>query len=373
MIWADNDGRLASSGWLVTDAFGQGLQRYWVSGGAVATGRLVDPGAEGSGWWAYATPAGWVVRGAWAAADGTVYLADNDGRLAGGDAGGWVVSAAYGQGMQRYWVDPATHGCVPGYSEAGWDHYTTDDGYILRGKETYGTGVLLADNNGLLATGADMIVTDIYDGDGPHRYFLTVLDSDTGMVGAKVGYFTFQGSEYLGLKRYGYLIINDYAYANDRWYYADKDARLTVRSSATLSAIDRYIDLALSYAADDSHGYDQEYRWGPDYDCSSFVVTMLQDAGFDTAWATYTGNLRSALESVGWQWCAMGTTLRRGDILLNETHHVSMYVEDDTLVMASSNEFHGATGGATGDQTGREIYVRNYYDYPWNGILRLAI
>ena len=26
-------------------------------------------------------------------------------------------------------------------------------------------------------------------------------------------------------------------------------------------------------AADNSHGYDQANRWGPDYDCSSAVIT----------------------------------------------------------------------------------------------------
>ncbi len=30
---------------------------------------------------------------------------------------------------------------------------------------------------------------------------------------------------------------------------------------------------AVSVAKDDSHGYDQGRRWGPDYDCSSLVIT----------------------------------------------------------------------------------------------------
>ncbi|MBM6817731.1 hypothetical protein H6A23_11340, partial [Olsenella uli] len=59
-----------------------------------------------------------------------VYLADNDGRLAGP---GWVVSDAYGQGLQRYWVDADAHAAVEGYSEDGWAHYTTEEGYVLRG------------------------------------------------------------------------------------------------------------------------------------------------------------------------------------------------------------------------------------------------
>ena len=29
-------------------------------------------------------------------------------------------------------------------------------------------------------------------------------------------------------------------------------------------------------ATDDSHGYDQSARWGPDYDCSSAVITAWE-------------------------------------------------------------------------------------------------
>ena len=33
-------------------------------------------------------------------------------------------------------------------------------------------------------------------------------------------------------------------------------------------------------ANDNAHGYAQDERWGPDYDCSSFVITALRQAGF---------------------------------------------------------------------------------------------
>ena len=32
-------------------------------------------------------------------------------------------------------------------------------------------------------------------------------------------------------------------------------------------------------AKDNSHGYDQIHRWGPDYDCSSAVITSWEIAG----------------------------------------------------------------------------------------------
>ena len=91
--------RLASS-WIVTadspDGGGDGLQRYWVGAdGYLARGRLIT--SDEAGYWAYATAAGCVARGRYTASTGDVYLADNDGRLAGP---GWVVGD-YGDGLQR--------------------------------------------------------------------------------------------------------------------------------------------------------------------------------------------------------------------------------------------------------------------------------
>ena len=42
------------------------------------------------------------------------------------------------------------------------------------------------------------------------------------------------------------------------------------------------------------------------------------------------------------------------------------------LVQASINEYGTVTGGQTGDQTGREIYTRGYYNYPWDCVLRYS-
>ena len=39
-------------------------------------------------------------------------------------------------------------------------------------------------------------------------------------------------------------------------------------------------------------------------------------------------------------------------------------------MQASINEYGAVTGGQTGDQTGREIYTRGYYNYPWDCVLR---
>lgn len=141
---------------------------------------------------------------------------------------------------------------------------------------------------------------------------------------------------------------------------------------------DEAVRLALKIANDPAHGYDQGNRWGPDYDCSSFIISVWQDVGvpLKTAGASYTGNMRSAALSVGFRDVnaqvnrQTGAGLQLGDILLNERSHVAMFVGNGNLVHASINEFNGITGGKPGDQTGREICVRSYYNSPWDFVLR---
>ena len=101
------------------------------------------------------------------------------------------------------------------------------------------------------------------------------------------------------------------------------------------------------------------------------IVHGLREAGLETGWATYTGNMRSSLTSYDFVWISDPSELQRGDILLNETYHTAIYLGNGMLANASGNEFGAATGGEPGDQTGREIWIRSYYDYPWNGVLRL--
>ena len=57
-----------------------------------------------------------------------------------------------------------------------------------------------------------------------------------------------------------------------------------------------------------------------------------------------------------------------GDILLNHASHVAIYVGDGRVVHARSSE--GNT--QPGDQSGNEIRVQSYWNYPWNVILRYS-
>ena len=133
-----------------------------------------------------------------------------------------------------------------------------------------------------------------------------------------------------------------------------------------------------AWAADSSHGYDQANRWGPDYDCSSAVISAWELAGVPvkTNGATYTGNMRGVFLRCGFEDVtasidlATGAGLQRGDVLLNILHHTAMYCGNGMEVEASINENGGVTGGMSGDQTGREFLVRPYRNYPWNCVLR---
>ncbi|MCH3968146.1 MAG: NlpC/P60 family protein [Atopobiaceae bacterium] len=357
---ADNDGRLATSeGWHVSSAYGQGLQRYYVT--AAKHGCVT--GYSAAGWAHYTTSAGYVLRGH--LTSGTVtYLADNDGRLATSE--GWHVSSAYGQGLQRYYVTAAKHGCVTGLSTAGYGHYTTSEGYVLRGKYGWNGYGLLADNDGRLETTSGWVVTGKYDGGTLQRYYM--VNASGNIKGSKLGYFTVGSTPYYGLYDALYVSRNGTFYGNGHVYQTNNDGVGTLAPRSYV--ISYYVNWALGIASDDSHGYDQENRWGPDYDCSSLVISALDAAGIDTNGATYTGNMRSCLTAAGFVWLSAGTSLQYGDILLNECRHTAIYIQDGMIVQASGNENGGVTGGKTGDQTGREILTRTYYSYPWDGILR---
>lgn len=151
---------------------------------------------------------------------------------------------------------------------------------------------------------------------------------------------------------------------------------------------DKKVEKAVTFMEDkaknNEHGYDQKYRWAEkgDYDCSSLVITAFEQAGFlvkTQHHATYTGNMKQAFLKCGFKDIknkaniTTGKGLKRGDILLNEAHHVAVYCGNGYIVQASINEKGTAMGGKPGDQTGQEINIshyKNYYRGGWNSVLR---
>lgn len=160
--------------------------------------------------------------------------------------------------------------------------------------------------------------------------------------------------------------------------YADNTEKEGIAMTKTEKAI-RQME---TWAKDDSHGYDQDYRWGEkgDYDCSSAVIQAWQNAGVPvkSGGATYTGDMKNVFLKNGFKDITAsvnrgtGTGLKRGDVLLNEAHHVAMYCGAGKEVEASINEKGTAHGGQPGDQTGKEFLIRSYRNYPWHCILRYA-
>lgn len=145
-----------------------------------------------------------------------------------------------------------------------------------------------------------------------------------------------------------------------------------------MGKIEKATQWMINLANNPKHGYDQDNRWGPDYDCSSAVISAWQAAGVPvkSKGASYTGNMKSVFLSCGFKDVhssinlSNGSGLKRGDVLLNTITHTAMYIGNGQIVHASINENGTTTGGKTGDQTGKEICIRSYYNKNWDCVLR---
>lgn len=123
-----------------------------------------------------------------------------------------------------------------------------------------------------------------------------------------------------------------------------------------------YIRWAIDTANDDTHGYSMTSRYGPDYDCSSFVSYALRNSGWYSNFPVCsTHNLRQSLIDAGWEaypfnyanYLNGSLELQPGDILLAERAgigHTEIYLSGQTTIGAHSNY-----DGRTGDSSGREI------------------
>lgn len=140
-----------------------------------------------------------------------------------------------------------------------------------------------------------------------------------------------------------------------------------------MTVIESAVQWAIQTANDNSHGYSQVNRWGnPDYDCSSFVITAYRQAGLSLSGATYTGNMRSAFLADGFvdvtMQCGLssGYGVQAGDVLLNYSAHTCIAIGDGKVANCRTDEGHPQGG----DQSGNEIRIQNYWNFPWNCILR---
>lgn len=137
----------------------------------------------------------------------------------------------------------------------------------------------------------------------------------------------------------------------------------------------------LDTAVDQRHGYSQQNRWGPDYDCSSAVITAYEQAGVPvkSSGATYTGDMVAPFLANGFidvtSQCNLttGAGIEPSDVLINEygrgtsgNGHAAMYAGNGKIVHARGQSYGSSQ---TGDQ-GTEFAVTDYRNYPWDRILR---
>ena len=304
---ADNDGRLEGAGWCVTDAYDGGMQRYYVDASthAAATGFFE---ADGSSYYGDHAK-GFVVRGVTPCAEG-ILLSDNDGRLVTGE--GWLVSAVYSGGLERYWLKRT----ADGFSVALVGFFTGSDervyfshassGAVARGKTEYGAGILLSDNDGVLVENIakeGWLVTGLYDAGALQRY--RIDKSCEGHLGAHVGVFSVDGSFFYGLPSAGYLMRNTTGVADGRWCSADNEGKLAYFERKAVRLSDgtyQWIDDSGRINQNDAMARLMEaahsvlgvpYVWLGKYpqdggmDCASFTYWCYQQLGITINFETY--------------------------------------------------------------------------------------
>ena len=139
---------------------------------------------------------------------------------------------------------------------------------------------------------------------------------------------------------------------------------------------------AIDTANDNSHGYDNTKgsRGGtPDYACSSFVGAAYKFAGVDlpAPETIYTASMNKIFTPKGFKKITSGINfktgkgLELGDILVNPGKHTEIYVGNGKLAGARGNANSGKPeNGKAGDQSGSEIAVSAYWNYPWSFVLR---
>ncbi len=138
--------------------------------------------------------------------------------------------------------------------------------------------------------------------------------------------------------------------------------------------------IAIKICKDDSHGYNNtpgERLGNPDYACSSFVAACYRKAGVPVPANSYTASMKRFWKPYGFKDVAdsvdfkTGEGLKVGDVLVAPSKHTEIVVKKNhRLAGARGNPRGGATNGKPGDQTGREISVRAYYDDGWTQCLR---
>ena len=143
------------------------------------------------------------------------------------------------------------------------------------------------------------------------------------------------------------------------------------------SVVNRACAFMLDICMDDSHGYNLEHGWGPEYNCSALVATCYRVAGCDMPIHS-TADMPDVLPQYGFTDVTSmvdlntGAGLEKGDILwmrhpTGGMGHTELYVGSDMMAGA-----HGLGHNDTipGDQDGNEISVVPFFSYHWERVFR---
>ena len=111
------------------------------------------------------------------------------------------------------------------------------------------------------------------------------------------------------------------------------------------------------------HGYSQENRYGPDYDCSSSIMTSLKMGGkFDVpVKGVNTASMKKYLEKIGYKVVSNAEKPQKNDIKLRPATskrggHVVMFRSSTMVMEFSSSRGHHEKG----DQTGTESWCHKW-------------
>lgn len=142
-----------------------------------------------------------------------------------------------------------------------------------------------------------------------------------------------------------------------------------------MSQIQDMVDFVVAWCNDDSHGYSQYRRWGPDCDCSSLMYMAADHAGYGVGTGEgSTSSMIGSFSDAGFSVLKFDGNLddlEAGDILLTPGEHTEMYIGDGQMGGAHIDENGGIAGPNQGDQTGHEVSIVDAYirDGGWDYVL----
>lgn len=118
------------------------------------------------------------------------------------------------------------------------------------------------------------------------------------------------------------------------------------------------VQKAIEMANDPQYGYNNDNganRWGPDYDCISFLQTAWKAAGVNIV-SSGSASFHTGCKNAGFIDITdqvdvnTGAGTRRGDIWVKYYRHAAMMVSSTEMVEAYYNELYTGSGGEAGDQ-----------------------